>query len=495
MAGNPNKLMEVQKDIKVKAEDYRDFLDDLKTWESDIKKKDTGVAKRNKIEEDYPPIRGTVDEAEVLKMQAEKEKEDPIMKQKDLGNEFYKKGKYAEAVKNYEKGIALNPADQNVHVLHANKAMALLKLSKWAEAEAEASLCVQNNRTYTKGFFRRALARNGQGNKTDAIGDLNTVLVLEPTNKEAKKLLAQLQEEVKAEEKAKARQAETKTVSRKKLQIMEVDDDDEGDDEEEEVEIPIKKKPAPAPESVPVAAPTPAPAAAPVRVEEAPKPRAPKVTKSGLEILDDDEEEERGKVLTGKEKPKVEMPKHVDPTPPCAEQAPQPTAPEPATKRSSPKKADTKGVFRARDVAVKAAAEFAEKRTQEVPSTFLHFERVWVEDLKTQDEKAAYLRLVPYEKYPEFFRSNVTEDVLGGVILVLHDNVAVSGDAEDVKRTYRILKQLSQLTRLSALLMFLEAEVTDKLQALPALIRGKNGIPPKGDLAKVQKDLLGRLAE
>ena len=75
----------------------------------------------SQLEADYPPIRGTVDEASVLKMQAEKEKDDPILKQKELGNEFFKSGKYAEAARSYAKGIEYDPDDKNAYVLHANR--------------------------------------------------------------------------------------------------------------------------------------------------------------------------------------------------------------------------------------------------------------------------------------------------------------------------------------------------------------------------------------
>ena len=56
-----------------------------------------------------------------------------------------------------------------------NSAMALLKVGDFPQAEIDAGLCVQKNRTYTKGFFRRALARKAQGKLALAIEDLGTV--------------------------------------------------------------------------------------------------------------------------------------------------------------------------------------------------------------------------------------------------------------------------------------------------------------------------------
>eukprot|EP00754_Rhynchopus_humris_P046698 Rhum_TRINITY_DN6248_c0_g1::Rhum_TRINITY_DN6248_c0_g1_i1::g.19509::m.19509 len=249
-----DKVIEIQKDIRTKAEDYKEFMDSLATWEADIKATDSGVARKNKIEADYPPVRGTVDEAAVLKQEAAKKLDDPILKHKDLGNDLFKKGKYSDAAKAYADGIALDPDDKNAYVLHGNRAMALLKTQSFEAAETEASECVRKNRTYTKGFFRRALARRALGKLKECSDDFSTVLVLEPDNKEAKSQLAQVQAELKSKQKEEAKSA---APPRKKLQITEVDDDD--DDSEDEVDVPIKRKTAPPAAAAAAAAPTPAP--------------------------------------------------------------------------------------------------------------------------------------------------------------------------------------------------------------------------------------------
>eukprot|EP01059_Diplonema_ambulator_P034120 TRINITY_DN7485_c0_g3_i2.p1 TRINITY_DN7485_c0_g3~~TRINITY_DN7485_c0_g3_i2.p1 ORF type:complete len:478 (+),score=206.41 TRINITY_DN7485_c0_g3_i2:53-1486(+) len=473
------KVIEIQQDIKHKAEDYRAFLDDLKVWESDIRKKDAAVAKKNKIEADYPPVRGTVNEDQLLKAEEQKQKEDPIQREKALGNEFFKKGKYGEAIKHYTKGINCDPDDANVHLLYANRAMSHLKLEKWSEAEQDATKCVQCNRTFTKGFFRRALARKGAGNLKDAVADLNTVLVLEPDNKEARTLLAQLQADIKKQEKAAAPPAQ-----RKKLQIQEVDDDDDDDDDDdEEVEIPIKRKEAPKEVPKPQTAPKPAPT------------HVDPMQSSGVEVIDD-EEEERGKALLPTASP-VPAPKPAQAAVPTPAPTPTPTpavpvAPAEEKAKAEPQNASSpKGgkAFVPREEAVNAAKQFLEKGDKEIPKNFLQFERVW--NRLKQDEKPAYLYMIPTAKLTEFFTTNLTEDILGEVVAVMHSTVGTNPE-ENNKKVFAVIKQLSVLDRLSALLLFLDDAVATQLKAIPPMLKG---IVPDAELKKVAINLKKRMEE
>eukprot|EP01064_Diplonema_japonicum_P033249 TRINITY_DN6507_c0_g1_i1.p2 TRINITY_DN6507_c0_g1~~TRINITY_DN6507_c0_g1_i1.p2 ORF type:complete len:466 (+),score=126.40 TRINITY_DN6507_c0_g1_i1:3055-4452(+) len=461
------KVIEIQQDIKHKAEDYRAFLDDLKIWENDIKKKDTSVCKKSKIEADYPPVRGTVNEDVLLKQEESRQRDDPVLREKALGNEFFKKGKYNEAIKHYSKGIGCDPDDSNVHLLYANRAMASLKLEKWADAEDDATKCVQSNRTYTKGFFRRALARKGSGKLKEAITDLNTVLVLEPENKEARQLIAQMQADVKKQEKV-----EAPPVQRRKLQIEEVDDDDD-DDEEDEVDIPIRRKETTTTPAVPTLVPE-----AKAAVKAAPQHVDPS---SGVEILDDDTEE-RGKSLLA-----------ASTTPPAssnaAAPAPAPTAqrPQPTTKESSPR-GSGKGIV-PREEAISAAKKYLEEGQREVPKTFLQFERTW--NTLKEAERPGYLYNIPTERLCDFFKSNITEDILGDVVSVIHSTVTANTQ-ENNNKVFSILRQLSILDRLSALLLFLDDSVTVQLRAIPKLLAGK---VPDADLRRVASNLNKRIDE
>ena len=57
-------------------------------------------------------------------------------------------------------------------VLHANRALALVKLHKWVEAEADGTRALQlNSKNYTA-QYRRALARNELNMLADSIEDV-----------------------------------------------------------------------------------------------------------------------------------------------------------------------------------------------------------------------------------------------------------------------------------------------------------------------------------
>ena len=386
--------------------------------------------------------------------------------------------------------------------------------------------------------------------------------MLEPDNKEAKSQLAQVQAELKSKQKVcdtflphprhiptftssrhfthlpyhthtthhttypppphtHTTQEEQKAAAppRKKLQITEVDDDD---DSEDEVDVPIKRKtPPPA-----TAAATPAPttttaaaaaAAAPPAKAQAPHPvPAPKPKQkqpekegrvpnapSGVEVVDDDEEEVSfGRVLTKPAKPATEE-RPASP-PPAAAPAPVPAAAPAAV--AAPAAAPTTtaaGSPRARsgrvvpsETALKAAEEYQSKSHEEVPRDSLAFEKVW-ERLGSDKlaERASYLRLVPREKYSDFFRTNISEDVLEGVVRVVHDVFTKGEEAGDQRRALGILRQLAQLDRLSALVIFLESEVVEKLEASPGRLLANPGPLSAAEIKAVARDLKRRLED
>ncbi|KAJ8249782.1 hypothetical protein COCON_G00229980 [Conger conger] len=102
--------------------------------------------------------------------------------QKDLGNGYFKEGRYEVAVECYSKGME---ADATNALLPANRAMAFLKLQRYAEAEEDCSRAIALDATYTKAFARRGTARAALGKMREARQDFEQVLKLEPGNKQA----------------------------------------------------------------------------------------------------------------------------------------------------------------------------------------------------------------------------------------------------------------------------------------------------------------------
>uniref|UniRef100_A0A8C3HNS1 RNA polymerase II-associated protein 3 n=1 Tax=Chrysemys picta bellii TaxID=8478 RepID=A0A8C3HNS1_CHRPI len=109
------------------------------------------------------------------------------------GNGYFKEGKYEAAIECYTRGIA---ADGTNALLPANRAMAYLKIQKYEEAEADCTQAVLLDVSYSKAFARRGTARAALGKLKEAMQDFETVLKLEPGNKQAINELTKIQNEL-----------------------------------------------------------------------------------------------------------------------------------------------------------------------------------------------------------------------------------------------------------------------------------------------------------
>ncbi|XP_076768086.1 RNA polymerase II-associated protein 3 isoform X2 [Arvicanthis niloticus] len=113
--------------------------------------------------------------------------------EKDLGNGFFKEGKYEQAIECYTRGIA---ADNTNALLPANRAMAYLKIQKYEEAERDCTQAILLDGSYSKAFARRGAARTFLGKINEAKQDFETVLLLEPGNKQAATELSRIKKEL-----------------------------------------------------------------------------------------------------------------------------------------------------------------------------------------------------------------------------------------------------------------------------------------------------------
>ncbi|KAM5287831.1 RNA polymerase II-associated protein 3 isoform 1-T1 [Ctenodactylus gundi] len=112
----------------------------------------------------------------------EQQNKQQAISEKDLGNGFFKEGKYERAIECYTRGIA---ADGTNALLPANRAMAYLKVQKYAEAERDCTHAISLDGSYSKAYARRGTARIFLGKINEAKQDFETVLLLEPGNKQA----------------------------------------------------------------------------------------------------------------------------------------------------------------------------------------------------------------------------------------------------------------------------------------------------------------------
>ncbi|XP_069831950.1 RNA polymerase II-associated protein 3 isoform X2 [Dendropsophus ebraccatus] len=133
-----------------------------------------------------------VDEEEKKHIEAQQLKQKAIV-QKDLGNAYFKEGKYELAIECYTQGIA---ADSTNALLPANRAMAYLKIQKYQEAEDDCTHAIALDTSYGKAFARRGTARMMLGKLREAKEDFEMVLKLEPGNKQAISELAKISQEL-----------------------------------------------------------------------------------------------------------------------------------------------------------------------------------------------------------------------------------------------------------------------------------------------------------
>ena len=102
---------------------------------------------------------------------------------RELGNTAFKGGSFADAEALYTRSLAAAPTA----VTYANRAMARLKLQRWAEAEQDCTEALSMDALHVKALQRRGTARRAQGKLFEAACDFDTVARLEPGSKTALK--------------------------------------------------------------------------------------------------------------------------------------------------------------------------------------------------------------------------------------------------------------------------------------------------------------------
>ncbi|KAK3261357.1 DNA binding protein, partial [Cymbomonas tetramitiformis] len=72
--------------------------------------------------------------------------------EKNKGNELFRDGKFADAVKHYSEAIKRNPKD---HKVYSNRAACYMKLAAFNEALKDANQCIAIDPTFPKGYTRK----------------------------------------------------------------------------------------------------------------------------------------------------------------------------------------------------------------------------------------------------------------------------------------------------------------------------------------------------
>ncbi|XP_069556181.1 RNA polymerase II-associated protein 3 [Brachyistius frenatus] len=248
-----NKAVELQLQMRQNAEDLQSFMKEMESWETHIKKKDeelsggggggggvqggqmklppvrnkdykTKVRRKKKKKKDPTDTKAeepkqasriqaydyrSWDKFDVDKALAEMDKEEcpaesnesdseeaavdqeKALAEKEKGNQFFKDGKYDEAIECYTRGMDGDPYNP---VLPTNRATSFFRLKKYAVAESDCNLAIALDSSYFKAYARRGAARFALKNYESALEDYEMVLKLDPGNVEAQNEVKNIKE-------------------------------------------------------------------------------------------------------------------------------------------------------------------------------------------------------------------------------------------------------------------------------------------------------------
>ncbi|XP_065173629.1 stress-induced-phosphoprotein 1 [Atheta coriaria] len=102
--------------------------------------------------------------------------------EKEIGNEFFKKGDYATAVKHYSEAIRRNPEDPK---LYSNRAACYTKLAAFDLGLKDCDDCVRLDPKFIKGWIRKGHILQGMQQPSKASAAFQKALELDPNNAEA----------------------------------------------------------------------------------------------------------------------------------------------------------------------------------------------------------------------------------------------------------------------------------------------------------------------
>lgn len=125
--------------------------------------------------------------SEVDRKIAEEEKKayvDPVKaeQEKELGNEYFKKGDYSTAVKHYTEAIMRNPDDPK---LYSNRAACYTKLAAFDLGLKDCDQCCKLDPKFIKGWIRKGKILQGMQQHSKALTAYQKALELDPSNAEA----------------------------------------------------------------------------------------------------------------------------------------------------------------------------------------------------------------------------------------------------------------------------------------------------------------------
>ncbi|CAG9819039.1 unnamed protein product [Phaedon cochleariae] len=132
-----------------------------------------------------PEIKTLLSEVEkLLREEEQKSYINPELaeKEKELGNEYFKKGDYATAVKHYSEAIRRNPEDAKIY---SNRAACYTKLAAFDLGLKDCDKCTELDPKFIKGWIRKGHILQGMQQSSKAITAFQKALEVDPNNAEA----------------------------------------------------------------------------------------------------------------------------------------------------------------------------------------------------------------------------------------------------------------------------------------------------------------------
>ncbi|KAL2641766.1 hypothetical protein R1flu_009353 [Riccia fluitans] len=330
--------------------------------------------------------------------------------EKELGNDYFKEGKYVKAIDCYSRSIALQPTA----IAYANRAMAALKLKKFQEAEEDCTEAISLDDRYTKAYSRRGTARKELKKLLSAVEDFEFALRLEPENKELKRQYVEARDLY--EKSTGTRLSDTKVP----VTVREISSGSKASQE------------------APVA---PKPTAVPVPSESVSEP-----------------ESKTGKAFTGRAresygadiKPVTEVDSAVRPLPANIRTAGQP--------KTEKKSVDSEAIQKA---AARAAAAVTSVRNLASPKTAYEFESLWKGYDGNLDLQSRLIKVMDPASLPKVFKDSLSATVMVEIIRCLQLLFP-----DDASFAVQILENLTKVGRFSMTVMFLSAKDKSELGKL-----------------------------
>lgn len=109
---------------------------------------------------------------------------DPVKaeEEKELGNEFFKKGEFSTAIKHYTEAIKRNPEDPK---LYSNRAACYTKLAAFDLGLKDCEMCTTLDDKFIKGWIRKGKILQGMQKTSKALAAYQKATEIDPNNTEA----------------------------------------------------------------------------------------------------------------------------------------------------------------------------------------------------------------------------------------------------------------------------------------------------------------------